>query len=167
MRDSERAISEANRTLVALEAEGREVRAEALAIAERRRLLERSLGERSRAIGRMLAARQAAGAPDALRVALSGEEPAQVSRTLHYVSYVTRASASMLGDYRAGIAEAERLAREAQAKRERLRSAQGWGAPTSGGRSCGGCSRRRICLPWSMQMRCSSSDRSNVRRRRC
>ena len=124
LRDSERAISEANRTLAALEAEGRSVRAEALAIAERRRLLERSLGERSRAIGRMLAARQALGAPDALRVALSGEDPAQVSRTLHYVSYVTRASASMLGEYRAAIAEAARLAREAQAKRERLRSVE-------------------------------------------
>jgi len=124
LRDSERAISQANRTLAALDAEGRSVRAEALAIAERRRLLERALGERSRAIGRMLAARHAVGAPDALRVALSGEEPTQVSRTLHYVSYVTRASASMLGDYRAAIAEAARLAREAEAKRERLRTVE-------------------------------------------
>ncbi len=70
----------------------------------------------------MLAARHAGGAPDALRVALSGDDPAAVSRTLHYVAYVTRASASMLGDYRARIAEAERLAAEAQAKRERLRA---------------------------------------------
>jgi murein hydrolase activator len=96
------------------------VRAEAAALAERRRSLERSLAARQAAIGRMLAARQAGGAPDALRVALSGDNPAAVSRTLHYVTYVTRASASMLGDYRAGIAEAERLAGEAQAKRERL-----------------------------------------------
>jgi septal ring factor EnvC (AmiA/AmiB activator) len=97
------------------------VRAEAAALAERRRSLERSLATRQAAIGRMLAARQAGGAPDALRVALSGDNPAAVSRTLHYVTYVTRASASMLGDYRAGITEAERLAGEAQAKRERLR----------------------------------------------
>ena len=85
-------------------------------------MLERSLAERQAAIGRMLAARQAGGAPDALRVALSGEDPAAVSRTLYYVSYVTRASASMLADYRAGIAEAGRLAREAETRRERLRS---------------------------------------------
>jgi septal ring factor EnvC (AmiA/AmiB activator) len=97
------------------------VRAEAAALAERRRSLERSLATRQAAIGRMLAARQAGGAPDALRVALSGDNPAAVSRTLHYVTYVTRASASMLGDYRAGITEAERLAGEAQAKRARLR----------------------------------------------
>jgi septal ring factor EnvC (AmiA/AmiB activator) len=69
----------------------------------------------------MLAARQASGAPDALRVLLSGDDPAAVSRTLHYVGYVTRASAGMLAEYRAAIALAEQLADEAQAKRERLR----------------------------------------------
>jgi septal ring factor EnvC (AmiA/AmiB activator) len=122
LRDSERAISEANRTLALLEAEGREVRAEAAAIAGRRRVLERSLGERQAAIARMLAARRAGAAPDAVRVVLSGEDPAALARTLYYVGYVTRASAAMLADYRAGIAEAERLAREAEAKRERLRS---------------------------------------------
>jgi septal ring factor EnvC (AmiA/AmiB activator) len=98
------------------------VRAQAAALAERRRAQERSLSERQAAIGRMLAARQAGGAPEALRVALSGEDPAALSRSLHYVSYVTRASAAMLGEYRAGIAEAERLARDAEAKRERLRT---------------------------------------------
>jgi len=120
LRDSERAISEANRTLAALQGQSRLLRAEAAAIAERRRSLERSLAARQAAVGRMLAARQAGGAPDALRVALSGNDPAAVSRTLHYVTYVTRAAASMLGDFRAGIAEAERLAAEAQARRERL-----------------------------------------------
>ena len=96
------------------------MRAEATAIAERRRLLERSLAERQKAIGRMLAARQAGGAPEALRVALSGEDPGAVARTLHYASYLARASAAMLSDYRAAIAESERLAREAGARRERL-----------------------------------------------
>ena len=122
LRDSERAISEANRALARLEAQADEVRAEAAALAERRRALERSLAERQGAVGRMLAARQAGGAPDALRVLLSGEDPAAVSRKLHYVGYVTRASADMLGEYRSALAESERLAREAQAKRERLRA---------------------------------------------
>jgi septal ring factor EnvC (AmiA/AmiB activator) len=98
------------------------VRAQAAALAERRRAQERSLSERQAAIGRMLAARQAGGAPEALRVALSGEDPAALSRSLHFVRYDTRASAAMLGEYRAGIAEAERLARDAEAKRERLRT---------------------------------------------
>ena len=98
------------------------MRAEAALIAQRRRVLERSLDQRRAAIARMLAARQASGAPDALRVALSGEDPAALSRRLHYVSYVTSASAAMLADYRAGIAEAERLAQEIEAKHARLRT---------------------------------------------
>ena len=98
------------------------MRAQAAALAARRRALERSLAARQASIGRMLAARQAGGAPDALRVALSGDDPAAVSRTLHYVSYVTRASAAMLQEYRAGIEQAEQLAREADANRERLRA---------------------------------------------
>ena len=122
LRDSERAISEANRTLAELEAETRRVRAEAAAIADSRKALERSLAQREAAIGRMLAARQASAAPDALRVVLSGDDPAAASRKLHYVGYVTRASAAMLGEYRAGIAQAEALAREADARQERLRT---------------------------------------------
>lgn len=120
LRDSERAISDANRTLAALEAESRQLRVEAAALAERRSALGRSLAQRQAAIGRMLAARQAGGAPDALRVALSGQDPNAVSRTLHYAGYVSRAAAELLSDYRAGIAEAERLGREAEARGARL-----------------------------------------------
>src|SRR6185436_7147338 len=71
LRESERAISAANRALGELRAEGDKVRLEAAAIAVRRAVLERSLAEREQAVGRMLAAQQANRAPDALRVALS------------------------------------------------------------------------------------------------
>ncbi len=98
------------------------MRAQSAALAERRSALERSLARRQAAIGRMLAARQAGGAPDALRVALSGQDPSAASRTLHYAGYVSRAAAALLSDYRAGIAEAEQLGRDAEAKRARLRA---------------------------------------------
>jgi septal ring factor EnvC (AmiA/AmiB activator) len=124
LRGSERAISAANRALTELRAEGERVRAEAAAIAARRAVLERSLAEREQAVGRMVAAQQVNRAPDALRVALSGEDPAAVARSLHYVSYLGRASAAMLADYRATLAEAGRLAGEAQAKRARLDALQ-------------------------------------------
>jgi len=100
------------------------VRGEAAAIAARRAALERSLAERKQAVARMLAAQHANRAPDALRVALSGEDPAAVSRSLYYVSSVARASAAMLADYRATLAAAARLAGEAQSKRARLDALQ-------------------------------------------
>jgi septal ring factor EnvC (AmiA/AmiB activator) len=96
------------------------VRAESARIAARRDGLARSLTEREAAIGRMLAARQAAGAPDVLRVAFSGEDPSRLARDLYYLGYVSRASAALLAEYRAGLAEAARLAAEAEARRARL-----------------------------------------------
>ncbi|HEY7239056.1 MAG TPA: peptidoglycan DD-metalloendopeptidase family protein [Burkholderiales bacterium] len=120
LRQSERAISTANRALTELQAEGRKVRADAAAIAVRRSALERSLAEREQALARMLAAQHANRAPDALRVALSGVDPAAVARNLHYASYIARASAAMLADYRATLADALRLGNEAQARRARL-----------------------------------------------
>jgi murein hydrolase activator len=119
LRASEQAISEANRSLAALEMESRKLRAETARLALERRALEASLAGREAAIARMLIARQAGGAPDALRVALSGEDPAALARRLHYVGYVSRAAASVLDAYRAAIAESERLAREAEEKRAR------------------------------------------------
>jgi septal ring factor EnvC (AmiA/AmiB activator) len=124
LRASERAISEANRSLAALERERRALHEQAARIAARRRDLEHSLAERQAAIERMLAARSAAGSVDAVRVALSGEDPATLARTLHYAGYISRAAAAMLAEYRAGIAESQRLAREADERRSRLRSVE-------------------------------------------
>ncbi len=72
----------------------------------------------------MLAARAAAGAPDTVRVALSGGDPAAVSRQLHYLGYLSRAAAALIGGYRSGLAELERLARDADARRARLRAVE-------------------------------------------
>jgi septal ring factor EnvC (AmiA/AmiB activator) len=124
LRDSERAISQANRTLAALEAESRGLRAEAARLAQRRAALERRLAEQQNAVERMLMARHAGGAPDVLRVALSGDDPAAVGRRLQYAGYLSRAAASLIGRYRDGLQELERLAREGEAKRSRLRAVE-------------------------------------------
>ena len=64
----------------------RQVRAEAGRIAERRRALAKfRSSRREAAIERMLVAWSAAGAPDALRVVLSGDDPARPRRNLHYL----------------------------------------------------------------------------------
>jgi len=70
----------------------------------------------------MLAAWAAGGAPDALRVALSGSDPAGVGRALHYFGHVSRAAAGLLAEQRAALAELERLGDEARSRAERLRA---------------------------------------------
>jgi len=122
LRDSERAISEANRTLAALQAEGRTLRAQGERFAQRSRALERSLAERQEAMERLLVSRQAA--PTALQVALSGDDPGALGRNVYYVGVVSRAAAAQLAAYRADLAELERLSRDAQARQARLRAVE-------------------------------------------
>jgi murein hydrolase activator len=121
LRDSERAISHANRNLTTLEGESRRVRAESARLGETRAVLENRLARQQQAVERMLIARHAAGAPDALRVILSGDEPAELGRRLQYAGYLSRAAASVINRYRDGLRELERLAGELEAKRARLR----------------------------------------------
>jgi septal ring factor EnvC (AmiA/AmiB activator) len=77
---------------------------------------------REAAIERMLAAWAAAGTPDALRVVLSGNDPADIGRALHYLGHISRAAAELLAEQRAAVAELERLAGDAKARAERLRA---------------------------------------------
>ena len=72
----------------------------------------------------MLVARYAAGAPDTLRVALSGDDPAALERRLAYAGAVSRAAAAVLASYRASLAEAQRLARELDERRARQREVE-------------------------------------------
>jgi len=120
LRDSERAISDANRALAASDAEGAALRTEVKQLDVQRRDLERSLVVQEDALGRVLAARQAGGAPDALRLALSGADPAEVARKLHYLTYVSRAAAELVETYRAGLAELSRLRDAAHERARRL-----------------------------------------------
>lgn len=121
LRDSEHAISEINRALAALEAEARTLRTGMAAIDARRQALETDIARQQAAIGRLLAARHAAGAPDALRLVLSGSDPGDVARKLYYLSQLSRAGAAIIASYRRDVAELETLRNEASVKAERLR----------------------------------------------
>jgi septal ring factor EnvC (AmiA/AmiB activator) len=120
LRDSERAISEANRTLRASEAERRAAQAQLERLAERSRTLEARLARRQQALGRLLAARYAAGAPGALRIALSGENPSDVARRLAYLAELSRATARLAQGLREDLAESRELRAAAEERRQRL-----------------------------------------------
>src|SRR4029079_8495418 len=84
-------------------------RAEAGRITERRYSLQIQISKREAAIERMLVAWSASGAPDALRVLLSGDDPADLGRKLHYLGAISRAAAALIAEQRAALAELERL----------------------------------------------------------
>ncbi|MBM3367960.1 MAG: peptidase M23 [Betaproteobacteria bacterium] len=120
LRVSETAISEAGRALAKLEADARVTRSAMAQLAAQRQSRELALAGQQTALGRLLAARAVAemsgGAPVALRIALSGEDPAQTARTLHYLTYLSKAAAELIDSHREGLAELDRLRESTAAK---------------------------------------------------
>jgi len=111
LRASELAISELNRTLRELDARGRDAAARLQELDKRRRGAGEVLARRQAALGRVLAAKHLDSAPDALRLVLSGDDPNEAARQLHYLSVVSSATAKVIADYRASLAELESLKR--------------------------------------------------------
>jgi len=113
LRASESAISEANLALRELDARSRDTGARMRALAERRNAAQTELTRQQAAIGRVLAATYAAGGAGPLRLALSGDDPNEAARQLHYVSIVSSAAARVVANYRAGMKDLEALTRAA------------------------------------------------------
>ena len=89
-------------------------------LAARRGALERTLQAQQEALGRLLAARAlaglAGGAPDFVRIGLSGEDLSDAARKLHYLTYVTRDAARVIDSHRAGLAELAQLKAASEGK---------------------------------------------------
>ena len=125
LRDSERAISDAGRELRALETESLAAQNELKTLAARQRELGDALGRQQALLGRTLAARYAAGPPDLLRIALSGDNPNDVARRLYYLAGLSRAVARLIDSFRADATELERLSGRAREKAARLEAIEG------------------------------------------
>ena len=132
LRASETAISNANRALQARQAEARAARAAIAQIGARKSAQEHVLEAQQEALGRLLAARalsggataSTGGAPDFLRLALSGEDLADAARKLQYLAYLSREAARMIDTHRAGLAELARLRADSEERAKELAGAE-------------------------------------------
>lgn len=120
LRESERAISEANRELHGLTVEKQNARNELARLGAEARGIEAELGSRQDAIGRMLTLRYFGGDVDYLKLMVSGQDPNQTARDLHYYSYVSRAQAALIRTLRANLARLRELEDETRDKTEEL-----------------------------------------------
>jgi len=120
LRESERAISEANRELHGLTVEKQNARGELTRLSGEARTIEAELASRQDAIGRMLTVRYFGGDVDYLKLMVSGQDPNQTARNLHYYSYVSRAQAALIRTLRANLARLRELEDETREKTEEL-----------------------------------------------
>ena len=103
-----------------LGAQQRAAQADLIRVGEQSRALEARIAAQQRQLGQLLALRYVSGQQDYLRLLLSGRDPNQTARDLHYYSYISRAQADFiraLGNNQAGLAQ---LARETRGKSSEL-----------------------------------------------
>jgi murein hydrolase activator len=124
LRDSERAISAANRELRALAARRDTLRAQSRSLSERRRAAESELAARRESLGRALVQRYLYGSQGYVRLALSGRDPTQTARELQYYGYLTAAQARLIAGLRELLAQTRDIGRELEQKSAELESVQ-------------------------------------------
>lgn len=120
LRASEHGVSEANRVLHNIGMQQRAVRANLIRVGEQSRALETDIAAQQSRLGQLLAMRYASGQQDYLRLLLSGRDPNQTARDLHYYSYISRAQADFIRALRNNLAGLAQLAREARDKSTEL-----------------------------------------------
>ena len=123
LRESERAISDANRELAELEQSHRTVAQRAEQLRGESNKASATLTGQQAMLSRLLYQQhvQHAGAPpEALRVLLSGGDPNTLARELHYLSYVSRARADAIRNLRGNLEKLKSLTDEAAAKAAEL-----------------------------------------------
>ena len=110
LRDSERAISETNRALRALAGRRAAAQEQIRALQRRSQGLEAEIASRRDALGKLLTQRYLHGEQSGgMKLLLSGDNPADIARELHYYGYVSRAQLEFIGGLRASLARLREL----------------------------------------------------------
>ncbi len=124
LRASERAISEANRTLRDLAEQQRAVGARLADLQAQRQRASGDIADQQTQLARILYQQYTGLQPDALKLLLNGEDPNRVARELQYLGYLAHARADLLHDLRNNLTHVNDLARTTQQQSAELAAIQ-------------------------------------------
>ncbi len=116
LRESERAISDANRRLFEIVAEKKAVNEDIARLSGEAGVVETRVRAQQERLGRLLHRRYVAGDPDPLQLVLSGENPAEAARLLHYYGYLHRGYQAQIEALRAELARLATVSGERRRK---------------------------------------------------
>lgn len=117
---SERAISQSNRALAELVQDEKEISARLAELTRQKQKLERDIAQRRAQLAQLARDQYQSGGADRTRLFLSGENPSQLGRDLHYLDSVSRAQAQLIARLNADLAQVADTAQEEQAAKEEL-----------------------------------------------
>lgn len=124
LKDSERAVSETSRKLYQISGQRREVNTALSRLQSRIRFVESNIADEQATLGRLLYQQYVGGQSDAIKLVLNGEDPNEIARQLHYLSYVSRARAELLANLRENLANLKELTGETRRKSSELHALQ-------------------------------------------
>ena len=120
LRETESAISAANRHLHQLGEQRSSVHAELDQLEQQSRRVSTQIETQQQQLSRLLYRQNVQGEPDALKLLLSGEDPNQIARDRHFLVLLSRAKAQLLNDLRDALGQKKKLADSAHAKNDEL-----------------------------------------------
>jgi septal ring factor EnvC (AmiA/AmiB activator) len=120
LRETESAISDANRRLRELAAERAELQGQLADLDAQRLRLDRQTGAQQNQLARVLNRQFVGGDADALKLLLSGHDPNQSARDRYFLTQLSRAKADLIQQLRTVAAEKKGLADAARERQEAL-----------------------------------------------
>ena len=120
LKQSERAISTANRRLRELSQQQAEVNTSLNRTQQEARSTQSRIAEQQTLLGKLLKQQYVAGQEDALKLLLNQQDPNEVARQLHYYTYLSRSRAGLIDDLRQNLQHAHALAQTYQQKSTEL-----------------------------------------------
>ena len=120
LRESERAISETNRVLRELGEEQRAVNARLADLQEQSRRTGSDIEAQRARLARLLYQQHIGAQPDALKLLLNREDANLIAREFHYLTYLARARAALIGSLRANLGHITDLTQETNQQRAEL-----------------------------------------------
>ncbi len=120
LRESERAISDTNRMLRGLAQDQRAVNAQLANLREQSRRMNGDIEAQRTRLARLLYQQYVGAQPDALKLLLNREDPNRIARDLHYLTYLARARAELIGNLRSNLNRVADVTQETQHKSAEL-----------------------------------------------
>lgn len=124
LKESEKEISETNRTLSELALEQKEAAGELAALQSKTGTLKTNVTKHQADLEKLIKNQYQSGGDDALKLILSGKDPAQVSRHMHYYAYLAKARAESIQSLRSDIAQLKLAEDETRATAKELADLQ-------------------------------------------
>lgn len=122
LRETESAISDANRRLRDLAGQRTQAAADLAELEQQTRKLLSQTETQQQQLARLMFRHYVRGESDAMQLVIAGRDPNQAARDYHFLTLLSKAKADLIGSLRAAATEKTRLADAARAKTEELAS---------------------------------------------